>query len=403
MDGDESGLTSYYHHHHPNPTTTTTTTTSGTNGIFSDPQHHHHHHHQLNNQSTGHYSTSSEPTNNLIFPSHSVTGRAPSSSSPLPPPLTSSTTTPPPPPPPETVKRKRGRPRKYGTPETPQTSVPTSSVATAKKLSITTTTTNTTTSPSFTLPSSSPPRKKDSSLVSSLSSSKKNQLSALGNAGQNFVPHIITVNPGEDVSQKIMSFTQQRKRAVCILSASGSISNASLRQPATLGGNVTYEGRFEILSLSGSFLHTETEGGSSRTGGLSVCLSGTDGRIIGGGVGGPLKAAGPVQVIIGSFVVDTNKETNNDQKFETSSSKLPPQVIGATFSSVIYHSPDSSGRNSGRINNDHQNVGVNNFMLQSRGMHSMPSQSSDWRDSPGLTDHGAYQSSDDGDDGNLQH
>ncbi|KAF5185553.1 Cellulose synthase-like protein g1 [Thalictrum thalictroides] len=313
-----------------------------------------------------------------------ITGRAPP-----PPPLTSST----PPPPPETVKRKRGRPRKYGTPETPQTAASSA----AKKLS---TTTNT--SPSVTLPSS-PPRKKDPSSVSSISSSKKYQLSALGNAGQNFVPHIITVNAGEDVSQKIMSFTQQRKRAVCILSASGSISNASLRQPATLGGNVTYEGRFEILSLSGSFLHTETEGGSSRTGGLSVCLSGTDGRIIGGGVGGPLKAAGPVQVIIGSFVVDTNKETSNDPKFETSSSKLPPQVIGATFSSVIYHSPDSSGRNSGRVNNDHQNVGVNNFMLQSRGMHSMPSQSSDWRDSPGLTDHGAYQSSEDGDDGNLQH
>lgn len=34
-----------------------------------------------------------------------------------------------------------------------------------------------------------------------------------------------------------------------------------------------------------------------RTGGLSVCLSSTDGQIIGGGVGGPLRAGGPVQVI----------------------------------------------------------------------------------------------------------
>lgn len=33
-----------------------------------------------------------------------------------------------------------------------------------------------------------------------------------------------------------------------------------------------------------------------RGGGLSVCLSNSDGQIIGGGVGGPLKAAGPVQV-----------------------------------------------------------------------------------------------------------
>lgn len=29
-----------------------------------------------------------------------------------------------------------------------------------------------------------------------------------------------------------------------------------------------------------------------------MCLSSTDGQIIGGGVGGPLKAAGPVQVLI---------------------------------------------------------------------------------------------------------
>ena len=38
-----------------------------------------------------------------------------------------------------------------------------------------------------------------------------------------------------------MLFMQQSKREICILSASGSISNASLRQPATSGGNITYE------------------------------------------------------------------------------------------------------------------------------------------------------------------
>ena len=35
-----------------------------------------------------------------------------------------------------------------------------------------------------------------------------------------------------------------------------------------------------------------------RAGGLSVCLSDSNGQIIGGGVGGPLKAAGPVQVLL---------------------------------------------------------------------------------------------------------
>ena len=38
-----------------------------------------------------------------------------------------------------------------------------------------------------------------------------------------------------------MMFMQQSKREICILSASGTISNASLRQPATSGGNIAYE------------------------------------------------------------------------------------------------------------------------------------------------------------------
>lgn len=57
------------------------------------------------------------------------------------------------------------------------------------------------------------------------------------------------------------------------------------------------QGRFEILSLSGSFLPQENDGICSRTGGLSVSLAGPDGRVIGGGVAGMLMAAGPVQVI----------------------------------------------------------------------------------------------------------
>jgi hypothetical protein len=56
------------------------------------------------------------------------------------------------------------------------------------------------------------------------------------------------------------------------------------------------QGRFEILSLSGSFLLSENAGQRSRTGGLSVSLSGPDGRVLGGGVAGLLTAASPVQV-----------------------------------------------------------------------------------------------------------
>lgn len=56
------------------------------------------------------------------------------------------------------------------------------------------------------------------------------------------------------------------------------------------------QGRFEIISLSGSFLFSENNG-QVRSGGLSVSLAGSDGRVLGGGVAGMLMAATPVQVL----------------------------------------------------------------------------------------------------------
>jgi hypothetical protein len=40
---------------------------------------------------------------------------------------------------------------------------------------------------------------------------------------------------------KVISFSQQGPRAICILSASGVISNVTLRQPDSSGGTLTYE------------------------------------------------------------------------------------------------------------------------------------------------------------------
>ncbi|KAM5555289.1 hypothetical protein ABKV19_023274, partial [Rosa sericea] len=39
-----------------------------------------------------------------------------------------------------------------------------------------------------------------------------------------------------DVTMKIMTFSQQGSRGICILSANGTISNVTLRQPSTSGG-----------------------------------------------------------------------------------------------------------------------------------------------------------------------
>ncbi|CAL9079091.1 unnamed protein product [Musa textilis] len=147
-------------------------------------------------------------------------------------------------------------------------------------------------------------------------------------AGANFTPHVLTVAAGEDVTMKIMSFSQMGPRAICILSANGVISSVTLRQSDSFGGTLTYEGRFQLLSLSGSFMPTENGGTKSRSGGMSVSLASPDGRVVGGGVAGLLVAASPVQVVVGSFLPSYHMEQKiKKTKLETSSISMPTATI----------------------------------------------------------------------------
>ncbi|PUZ73842.1 hypothetical protein GQ55_1G020100 [Panicum hallii var. hallii] len=157
-------------------------------------------------------------------------------------------------------------------------------------------------------------------------------------SGANFTPHIINVAAGEDVNMKVISFSQQGPRAICILSANGVIANVTLRQQDSLGGTVTYEGRFELLSLSGSFTPSDSGGATrSRSGGMSVSLAAADGRVIGGGVAGLLVAASPVQVVVGSFLPSYQLDQNANKKpvieITTVSPAPTPATVGFTISS----------------------------------------------------------------------
>ncbi|XP_065870916.1 AT-hook motif nuclear-localized protein 6 [Euphorbia lathyris] len=148
--------------------------------------------------------------------------------------------------------------------------------------------------------------------------------------GADFTPHVLTVHAGEDVTMKVMTFSQQGSRAICILSANGTISNVTLRQPTSSGGTLTYEGRFEILSLSGSFMPTDSGGRKSRSGGMSISLAGPDGRVVGGGLAGFLVAAGPVQVVVGTFLPGHQQE----QKHKKQRTEIAPAVAHVNVLSV---------------------------------------------------------------------
>ncbi|XP_010416395.1 PREDICTED: AT-hook motif nuclear-localized protein 14-like [Camelina sativa] len=258
----------------------------------------------------------------------------------------------------EPLKRKRGRPRKYVTPE---------QALAAKKMA------------SSASSSSAKERRERAALAggtasSNSGSSKKPLLGSVGKTGQSFTPHIVNIAPGEDVAQKIMLFANQSKHELCVLSASGTISNVSLRQPATSGGNVSYEGQYEILSLSGSYIRTEQGG---KTGGLSASLSGSDGQIVGGAVGNQFTAAGPVQVILGTFQLDRQKDAvGSGGKGDGGNRLTSPASTGPMLDMGFRPGMEPTGRNPMRGHDEHHHHhqtglgGSHHLMMQApQGMH----------------------------------
>ncbi|KAK9068266.1 hypothetical protein SSX86_012377 [Deinandra increscens subsp. villosa] len=110
--------------------------------------------------------------------------------------------------------------------------------------------------------------------------------------------HVMEVANGCDIQESIANFSLRRQRGVCILSGNGTVTNVTLKQPAAAGDVLTLQGRFEILSLSGSFLPPPAPPAAS---GLTIYLAGGQGQVVGGGVVGPLLASGPVVIMAASF------------------------------------------------------------------------------------------------------
>ncbi|OIW09848.1 hypothetical protein TanjilG_15330 [Lupinus angustifolius] len=231
-----------------------------------------------------------------------------------------------PPPPPSSgdpVKKKRGRPRKYA---------PTDG-AVSLKLSPISGDANCT--PGSITPSEKKGRGRPPG------SGRKQQLASLGewmnsSAGQAFSPHVISIGVGEDIVAKLLLLSQQRPRALCILSGTGTVSSVTLRQPASTNASVTFEGRFQILCLSGSYMVAEDGAPSNRKGGISASLSSPDGHVIGGSVS-VLIAGSPVQVVVCSFLYggkrtkqetttkeDGSSEPQGSDKLSSPASAPPP-------------------------------------------------------------------------------
>lgn len=116
--------------------------------------------------------------------------------------------------------------------------------------------------------------------------------------------HILEVAAGCDVFEALTAYARRRQRGVCVLSAAGAVANVTIRQQPSNSSSssspvvATLQGRFEILSLAGSFLPPPAPPGATS---LAAFLAGGQGQVVGGSVAGPLVAAGPVVVVAASF------------------------------------------------------------------------------------------------------
>uniref|UniRef100_A0A0E0LY11 AT-hook motif nuclear-localized protein n=1 Tax=Oryza punctata TaxID=4537 RepID=A0A0E0LY11_ORYPU len=150
--------------------------------------------------------------------------------------------------------------------------------------------------------------------------------------------HVMEVAGGADVAESIAHFARRRQRGVCVLSGAGTVTDVALRQPAAPGAVVALRGRFEILSLTGTFLPGPAPPGST---GLTVYLAGGQGQVVGGSVVGTLTAAGPVMVIASTFANATYERLPLDQEEDEAAAgggghMMPPPLMGGAGDPVLF-------------------------------------------------------------------
>lgn len=145
--------------------------------------------------------------------------------------------------------------------------------------------------------------------------------------------HILEISTGCDIFETVATYARKRQKGLCILSGSGTVHNVSIRQPASAGSVLTLQGRFEILSLSGSFLPPPAPPGATS---LTIYLAGGQGQVVGGNVVGALIASGPVIVIAASF---TNVAYERLPLEDDDAATLQPQASGGGGGNLF---PDQS-------------------------------------------------------------
>lgn len=112
-------------------------------------------------------------------------------------------------------------------------------------------------------------------------------------------PYVLEIPAGSDLITTITLYCKRRNSGLCILNGSGTVANVTLKQPSsTPNATVTFHGRFDMLSLSGTIILPSLQHVSNM---FTISLAGPQGQVVGGAVVGPLVAASTVYIIAASF------------------------------------------------------------------------------------------------------
>ncbi|KAI9074176.1 hypothetical protein K1719_043857 [Acacia pycnantha] len=115
-------------------------------------------------------------------------------------------------------------------------------------------------------------------------------------------PYILEVPDGNDIVRAIYQFSISKNTGLCVLAASGTIFDASLRpSSAASAPGIAFPGRHAILSMSGTFAPHQYPTSDYAPKPLAVSLTAPNGHVFGGLVLGNLVSDGSVYVIAISF------------------------------------------------------------------------------------------------------
>lgn len=122
-------------------------------------------------------------------------------------------------------------------------------------------------------------------------------------------PIVLQIDPGKDVAAAISAKIEKLGTRVCILSASGAVSDTELWAPSFNGQKVVCQGHFHIVSMSGILLPNSDEDLL-----ITVGIASDDGKMFGGALAGPLIAATKCSVVLGKSLTIKGGTINSPSK-----------------------------------------------------------------------------------------